>query len=189
MTKSLSPGVKPCQHLGREEQSGWGGVQKDGVRAVAGFGETRKHKWAMHFGKPRGAHTQFICLLGSVCEPHHGGASNCTTRVMSRKKSVSMSLSQGGGSVWKQGGYMETGRWASHPFGQHVWSQAEQTHPTPASGTTDARSQITRHQNHLSSLCLFKLLWVCQQLSYVSPAWSPAFCSEQPPSCFCAKLI
>jgi len=87
----LSLRVEPSQHEGKDGKPGCG-VPKDGVRAVAGFGQPRKHNGAMHFGKPRGAHTQFMCLQALVCESHQGGASNCTTGVMSRKKFVTMSL-------------------------------------------------------------------------------------------------
>lgn len=105
---------------------------------------------------------------------------------MSRKKSVR--LARGGGSVWEQGGEMETGKRASHPDRQRVWRQAEQTHPGPASGTTHVRPQMIRHQNRLPRLCLPKLRRVCQQLSYVSPPQGPALGSEKLCSRFCAKL-
>lgn len=67
----LSPRVKASQHEGKERKSGCR-VLRDGVRAVAGLGQARKHKWAMNFGKPGGGHTQFICLQVLVCESHHG---------------------------------------------------------------------------------------------------------------------
>lgn len=99
-----------------------------------------------------------------------------------------VTVSEGGGPVWKQGGYMETGKWASHPLRQHIWSQAEQTHTTSASGTTDEHPQIIHYQNHLPRLCLSKLLWVCPHLSYISPAQSPAAFSKQLHSCLFTNL-
>lgn len=106
--------VKPSQHEGEKRTSGCQ-VLKDGVRAVAGFGQARKHKQAMHFGKLEGAHTQFICLQALVCESYHGGASNCMTSVMNRKKSITMSLCHRVGDlfgnregIWKQGSELPT---------------------------------------------------------------------------------
>lgn len=57
-------------------------VPKNWIGDVVGFGQTGKHSWAVHFGKIGGA--QFICL-------QWGGASNCMTGVVSRKKPVTIS--------------------------------------------------------------------------------------------------
>lgn len=129
----LSSRVKPSQHEGKEGKPGCG-VLKDGVRAVAGFGQAKKHKWAMHFG---GAHTQFICLHALQCESHHGGASNYMTSVMSRKKSVTMSLCHRVGDpfgnregIWKPGSELPThsGSTSGVRLNKHIPLLAQQMH-------------------------------------------------------------
>lgn len=182
-----SPTVKPSQHEGKEGKSGCT-VLEDGARAIAGFGQARNHKWAIHFGKPGEADTQFICLQAH--ESPHRKASSCMTGVMSRKKSITMSLCHRVGDpfgnredIWKTGSELPVhlGSMSGVRLDKHI--------PPPAAGTTDTRPQTTHCKNHLPRICLSKLLWVCQQLSCVTSAWSPAFCSKQLPSCFCAEFI